>query len=313
MSITTGTLPTLTVERLGCRLGRRWLIQEVSFDLEPGFTALVGPNGAGKSTLMRAIAGLIPVSSGSLSLTDGPPGKAVSRQIAYIPQFPGAYDHISVRDYLVRTAWWDRHRPLAQIQHEVNELLHQLQLDDIAHYRGRMLHPSLRRRVALASAWLRQVQVVFFDEPTAGLDPQERLAFWQQLYRLRSLPNSPVAYLISTHLLAEVQSYCNYVLLLSHGRIRQQSTVKDFVRTVQGHAYYACDPPNNSTLIDTGRYSREGYWVLAPQAAESLLPRHPDLIDAYLWELNQRFGDDSDTTSHLQSQEASAFSPGEKP
>lgn len=303
----------LSVQEMGCRIRQRWLIQNVSFDLMPGFTALVGPNGAGKSTLMRAIAGLMPLTAGTLTMTDASTSRAVAQQVGYIPQFPGSYDNLCAREYLLRTAWWDQPRPLDQISQSVDDVLQRLGLDQVADHPGRFLHPSMRRRVALASVWLRHVQVVLLDEPTAGLDPHERLAFWQELYRLRKLPNSPSAYLISTHLLAEVQSYCDHVLLLAHGRMRTQSSVREFVRTAQGHAFYALEEDLAGSVIDTGRISREGYWVLAPQGTEQLTARRPDIVDAYLWTLNQRFGDETETAPRHKRRWQSSFFTGERP
>ncbi len=282
----------LRVEDLAYQQGRLWLIKGITFDLAPGFTALIGPNGAGKSTLMRTIAGLLHAARGRLFLGTTRDTRLIARRIGYIPQFPGAYDNLSPLEFLVRTAWWDQSGGRHLFQ-RAEAVLERLGLLDVKQQPGRLLHPSERRRLALASVWMRRVRVVLLDEPTAGLDPEQRLAFWQELYLLDSLPESPESYLITTHLLSEVESYCDAVLLLDRGRVRYDGSVRDFIATAHGHAFVAPGRFPAVPHIDTGRFSDTGVWVLAAAPGEGLIPRTPDLTDAYLWALNRHHLDNA--------------------
>lgn len=274
----------LHVSNLGYRAAHRWLLRDVTFDAGSGITALLGPNGAGKSTLMRTLAGLLTPQRGGFQVGSRE-SRSNRQRIGYIPQFPGAYDHLTVQEFLVRTAWWDSPRELAAIVKTCDEVLERLQLTAVRNVLGRCLTPSLRRRVALASLWLRRAEVVLLDEPTAGLDPEERAAFWRELYRLRRLPESPETYLVTTHLLSEVEYYCDALVLLDHGRTRFVGTVQHFVETARGHAYCAQDLVRDAGWVDTGRLSEAGYWVVADQGDPRLSPREPDLTDAYLWSI----------------------------
>lgn len=275
----------LSVQSLGYRTAQRWLLKDVSFALGPGFTAMVGPNGAGKSTLMRTISGLLPAMGGSLTVENSESGDA-TRKIGYIPQFPGTYDNLTPRQFLLRTGWWDNPRQLSDLQLKVDGVLDRMDLNSVASTPGRALHVSVRRRVALASVWMRNVAVVLLDEPTAGLDPEERLAFWQELYRLRHLADGPRAYLITTHLLAEVDRYCESMVLLDHGRTRYSGPVSGFIDSARGHAFLAPELPSGFAGVETGRFSRQGHWIVAAAAAESWYPRQPDIVDAYLWAIH---------------------------
>lgn len=277
--------PTLVVDNLGYRVRGRWLVRDVSFVLPEGFTAIIGPNGAGKSSLMRTLAGLFPPTRGSLSLGALGTGPAeVTRRIGYIPQFPGAYEHLTPVEFLVRSAWWDTPRHVEILSEQARQILAKLDLSGVESVPGRRLTLSERRRVALACLWMRKAAVVLLDEPTAGLDPQERLAFWRQLFLLRRLPDAPTAYLITTHLLSEVERYCDAVLLLHRGRVYHFGPVSEFIDTARGHSFTATAAGD---FIDTGRFSSQGTWVLADRAVAGLIPRPADIVDAYLWSLWQ--------------------------
>ena len=275
----------LRVENVGFRIHGHWLVRNVSFTLTEGITALVGPNGAGKSTLLRLLAGLLPLHRGRalLQREDGRP-----LGVGYIPQFPGAYERLTPREFLVRTAWWDKRGDIASLGAKAEQVLARFDLDPIKNTPGQRLHISQRRRVALASLWMRNVGVVLLDEPTAGLDPEERLAFWQELYHLRELEEAPRSYLVTTHLLSEAELYCDALIFLDQGGVRHQGPLVQFPSLARSHAFFAPGPRFSPTVIDTGRFSPEGYWVLATHAQEGLSPREPDVVDAYLWTLHQR-------------------------
>ncbi len=279
--------PIIAADNVGFRASGRWLLKNVSFSLTQGITAVIGPNGAGKSTLMRIMAGLLPLHRGRLNLAEENGGKA---RVGYIPQFPGAYDHLTPKEFLIRTAWWDAKGELARIAARADEVLRRFGLEPVKDNPGRTLHISERRRVALASLWMRNVRIVLLDEPTAGLDPEERLAFWQELYQVRRLEGAPDAYLVTTHLLSEVALYCDELIFLDRGRVRHQASIPQFTATALGHSFFAPEVTRSLPTIDTGRLSGEGHWVVAPRSLQGLSPREPDLVDAYLWALHrQRF------------------------
>ncbi len=279
--------PVLVAENVGCQVGTKWLVDHVSFAMRPGFTALIGPNGAGKTTLLRALAGIMPLRSGHVRIA-GVPAPGGSARIGYVPQFPGSYEHLTPREFLRRTAWWGGSRNMAEIEDQAAVILDRMHLERAADQPGWKMSAAERRKMALASLWMRQVPVVLLDEPTAGLDPEERLAFWQGLSVLRDMPGSPLGYLVTTHLLSEVQSFCDHVLLLDRGEISVQMAVAEFVSQAAGMTYWS-PHLNSADVVDTGRWSAEGFWIVsAGERAPEWQVRPPDLVDAYLWAVRVR-------------------------
>ncbi len=274
----------LQVEHLGYRLGREWLIKDVTLDVSPGFTALTGPNGAGKTTLMRAMAGVILPTRGNIRIV-GRSGPGFN-PLGYIPQFPGAYENLTGSELLLRTAWWDSPSEIRRRQDQARAVMEAMAIGHLRNRLGRHLSPSEKRRLALAGVWMRRVQVVLWDEPTAGLDPEQRLNFWQDLYELARLDDAPPMFLISTHLLSEVERYCDNLIIMNRGRMRHQGPVKDLIATARGHSYFVDSRDRLLTVLDTGRMDERGYWVLAEADRSDLRQRVPDLLDAYLWALH---------------------------
>lgn len=274
-----GVPPILSAQNVGHRAGDTWLVHDCSFDLHPGFTALIGPNGAGKSTLLRTLSGLLSMDQGEIALDGRPLRPGHIPPIGYVPQFPGVYPKLTPLEFLMRTGAWSS---ASAGESKARNILERLGMKSKAHRPGATLHPAERRRLALASLWMRQVRVVLLDEPTAGLDPHERLAFWQELYRLAEEPESPVAYLVTTHLLVEVEAFCTRAMLLRSGTVEAKGTVEDFVRRADGHAYWA--PGDTQRPWETtGRSEDHRLAVIAEEPGPDYQPRTPDLVDGYLW------------------------------
>lgn len=273
----------LQVSHLGHRTGARWLTHDTHFTLKEGFTALIGPNGAGKSSLLRTMTGILSQDTGTLTWVDRPKGDPPGR-LAYIPQFPGVYHNLTVREQLQRIRMWSQYRN-HQDTADIDAMMQLWNLTDVADTVGLRLQGSQGRRLALASAWLQHVDAVLLDEPTADLDPLERLRFWQQLFITRRYSDGPRAYLVTTHRLDEVEQYCENLLFLSDGEVLYQGAVKEFVRRAETHTFYA--PHAGLTHVHyTGQRDPLGYYVIA--AATATYPRRmPELLDAYLVTVRQ--------------------------
>lgn len=279
----------LHARRLSYRPDRRSLltVNELSLSLQPGFTALIGPNGAGKSTLLRLLSGLYRPLRGTVGTTNG--GTA---QIAYVPQFPGIYQRSSPRQYLIRIALWEGLSAAASSE-RVETVLGQMGLDEAADWSAARLDPSQRRRLALASVWLQNAQVVLLDEPTANLDPGQRLKFWQDLAAWSQQPESPQAYLVTTHHLGEVNAYCERVIVMHRGRVHFHGPVGDLTAIAQGRTFWSDRPPGSPpepALIERTWNDSAGYAILSERTPipSSWQPRPPSLWDGYVMCLSRR-------------------------
>ena len=206
-------------EGLTVRAGRRIAVEGLDLALENGVHGLLGPNGAGKTTLMRALATVLRPVAGTLSLLgrtlDGWADlRPVRREIGYLPQELGFYRRFTVREFIEYLAWLkevpDDVRPGA-----VQRAIGRVGLADRADHQMRTLSGGMVRRAGIAQAIVNDPRILLLDEPTAGLDPDQRLQFRATL---RDLADDTCV-LVATHLVEDVAAACTNVLLMDEGRL----------------------------------------------------------------------------------------------
>jgi ABC-2 type transport system ATP-binding protein len=206
--------PALRVEHLTKRFGDRVAVDDVSFEVTRGEVfGFLGPNGAGKTTTVRMLGTLIAPTSGSASVLGIPitPGSGVEirQRIAVMPEVPGLYDRLTIRENLECFAdLYETPDP----RNRIAQALESVRLADRADDLCGSLSKGLRQRVALARALLSDPEVLFLDEPTAGLDP----AAAQEVHRLiGGLHEQGVTIFLTTHRLDEAERLCDRVAILS--------------------------------------------------------------------------------------------------
>lgn len=198
--------------------GRRVAVDGLDLALGPGVHGLLGPNGAGKTTLVRALATVLRPAGGTLELlgrdaTDTRALPPVRRQLGYLPQQVGFYPRFTVAEYVEHLAWL-KEVPAADIPVAVERALSRVGLADRAGDRMRTLSGGMVRRAGMAQAIVNDPQVLLLDEPTAGLDPEQRVSFRALLREL----GSDSCVVVSTHLVEDVAAACTDVLLIDEGR-----------------------------------------------------------------------------------------------
>jgi ABC-2 type transport system ATP-binding protein len=210
----------INIERVTKAYGRKLALSGITLDIDHGVTGLLGPNGAGKTTLMRMLATVARPSGGELRLLgrdprDAAERTAVRRRLGYLPQELGFHQHFTAFEFVDYIAtlkeWAEREARHA----EVRRVLRAVGLDDVAHRRVRTLSGGMRRRVALAQALLGRPELLVLDEPTAGLDPQQRLHFRE----LVSEAAEASAVVLSTHQTEDVAALCSRVVVLCDGAV----------------------------------------------------------------------------------------------
>ncbi len=253
----------------------------VDLTLSPGITGLLGPNGAGKTTLLRILATVLPPDHGGVRLLNRDPSEAdartdIRRRLGYLPQelgFPRGFSAFAFVDYMaVLKEWSDAERRHA----EVRRVLAQVDLDALATKKIRTLSGGQRRRVALAQALLGQPELLILDEPTTGLDPEQRAALRGVLAETARTSTL----VISTHQTEDVAALCDRVVVLDAGRVRFDGAVTDLVGRAAGKVWMADGPDpaaHASWRTGTGRYRNLG--ETAPASVELV---DPTLEDAYL-------------------------------
>lgn len=261
-------------------------LSDISLTLKsPSLIGLLGPNGAGKSTLMKLlVAGLLPT-SGSITVDGEPLGKCereLKAKLGCLPQHFGLYDELTVWQFLDYIAAL---KGIRDSRSAINASIEATGLEEKRKARIRTLSGGQRQRVGIAQALLGEPEFLIFDEPTVGLDPEERIRF----RNFFSQTAQDKLVLLSTHIIEDVQSVCNQLIVISHGQILFAGTPEALIRQAQGHVGIflerdgmKADPAMHITSrINTasGILCR-GVADTLPEAAQDA---EPTLEDAYLY------------------------------
>lgn len=226
---------TLQVERVSKLYGGFVALQEVELELGCGVYGLLGPNGAGKTTLMRIMTDLLAPSRGRV-LCNGRDIHAMGADyrdlLGYLPQDFGVYPNFTAEGFLCYIA---RLKGLGRVaaRQKTAELLELVGLTDRRKRRLGGFSGGERQRVGIAQALLNEPQVLILDEPTAGLDPQERIRFRGLLNRL----GKDRLVLLSTHIVSDVESAADQVILLRRGQVIGQGTPTELLRQLEGKVW----------------------------------------------------------------------------
>jgi ABC-2 type transport system ATP-binding protein len=223
------------------RFGRNQAVAGVTMQVGPGVFGLLGPNGAGKTSLLRMMATVIPPSSGKMLLLGRDPGpygqrKEIRRRLGYLPQNLGYYPAFTVVEFIEYFALL-KEIPPARIPAAVATAVERVDLGGKARAKLRTLSGGMLRRVGIAQAIVNDPTVLLLDEPTAGLDPEQRLHFRALLRDLGQ--HSTVV--VSTHLVEDVGAACTEVALMDHGRIVFRGTPPEL--TARGEERGTGDAP----------------------------------------------------------------------
>jgi ABC-2 type transport system ATP-binding protein len=253
-----------------------------------GMFGLLGANGAGKTTLMRTLAGLVRPTSGRVTVGGHDLGTsagrtAVQRRLGYLPQDLGVYPDLTARQFLDYVALLKGMDDRAARRRRVAELLEVVALTGDADRRLRGFSGGMRQRVGIAQALLADPQLVIVDEPTAGLDPEERIRFRTLLSQFAGRRTV----LLSTHIVDDIAQTCREVAVLARGRLVFRGTVDELTHRARGRVWTVVTdgrPPAEGTVVSA--LPHEGgmrYRVVAPAAPDPQAhPVEPALEDGYL-------------------------------
>lgn len=236
---------SVAVENVVVRFGQTTALDDVSLSLGAGVTALLGENGAGKTTLMRVFATLLTPAAGSLLVDAGPLSSRrdlaqYRARIGYMPQVVPTLKHLTVRQFLEYFAYLkgiDR----AVAVRETTECLQQVGLEAKADERTTSLSGGMQRRMGLAVALLGDPQILLLDEPTAGLDPVQRVEMRELV--LSCSRSRPV--LLSTHLSEDVRALAERTVVLHSGRLIFDGSLADLTDADAGRGHTAQQPTAN--------------------------------------------------------------------
>ncbi|WP_342547037.1 ATP-binding cassette domain-containing protein [Paenibacillus sp. FSL P2-0089] len=224
---------SVEVEALSKKYGSNQVINQLSFQINKGIFGLLGDNGAGKTTLMKILATLLGFNEGDVSMFGYSLRKepdAIRAMLGYLPQnfdfFPDATITESMNYFAALKGLIGQRR----IQEEISQRLVEVGLEEHAHKKIKQLSGGMKQRFGIAQAMLNLPQLLIIDEPTVGLDPKERIAFRNLLH---SFSEDRIV-LLSTHIVPDISSTCDNVLILKKGSCLYNGSVDEAIHKVEG-------------------------------------------------------------------------------
>ena len=270
-------------------------INTIDMTIPSGMFGLLGPNGAGKTTLMRILAGILPPTSGTIHIGEydihTERGRtSVKRILGYLPQDLGMYPDLNAReflDYVGILKGMDNRKTRRQ---RVEELLEIVSLSNVANRKLKTYSGGMKRRIGIAQALLNDPKLLIVDEPTAGLDPEERIRFRNLLSDL----GGDRTVLLSTHIVEDIAQTCRNLAILKNGKVVFQGTTVELVGETRGKVWIittqGIKPEGNFTVVSTLNMGTTiQYRVvgeLSPRAGA--VPAEPSLEDGYVWLMREQ-------------------------
>ncbi len=239
----------IEVRNLTKRYGNTLAVQDISFTVKPGHIyGFLGQNGAGKSTTMNIITGCLAATSGSVQIGGHDIYKEsveAKRQIGYLPEIPPLYPDMTPEEYLsfvaeAKGVAFDR------VEQEVSRVMEKTALSSVKDRLIKNLSKGYKQRVGIAQALLGDPAIIILDEPTVGLDPLQILEIRALI---RDLGEDHTV-ILSSHILSEISAVCDYLIILSHGRIVADDTVANLTAAVEGQRIVTLEARGDIPTVD---------------------------------------------------------------
>ncbi|SCE84113.1 ATP-binding cassette domain-containing protein [Micromonospora mirobrigensis] len=271
---------TVSIDGLGKRYGATPALDGLDLELGTGVTGFLGPNGAGKTTLLRCLATALAPDRGRLRILGLDPAvpaqrTELRRRIGYLPQNPGLYPQFTAYDLLDYVAVLKELTDGRRRRAEVRRVLDEVDLTDRARTKVRKLSGGMRQRLGLALALLGQPALLILDEPTVGIDPEQRMLFRALISRV----GESHTVLLSTHQTEDVGALCERVVVMNAGRAAFDGTPRQLINRADGRVWLSTTAPTGSQPYwrnADGLYRRLG------DRPDDGRPAQPTLEDGYL-------------------------------
>jgi ABC-type multidrug transport system ATPase subunit len=275
--------------------GDVWGLRDFTLRLGPGVLGLLGPNGAGKSTLMRIIATITRPSSGAVywnGVDVATQPNDLRRVLGYLPQDFGVYPNLNAVEFLTYLAAV-KGLPRKRARQRIDELIQLVNLTEAAHRPIGGFSGGMRQRVGIAQALLNDPHLLIVDEPTVGLDPEERVRFRNLIVDLAG----ERLVLLSTHIVSDVEATATHIALIDHGRLLRCALPEELLQVVEGKVWGWVVSSSALAQVRTqhliANTTRRADGVLARIVSDAApdpaaTPLSPTLEDAYLYHIANR-------------------------
>ena len=263
-------------------------LKGVSITLTPGVNGLLGPNGAGKSTMMNILSGNLSQTAGRITFNGEDirnMGKAFRKRLGYMPQQQALYPGFTAAQFLGYMATLRGMRK-TEATDAVRRVLRQVELEDVALRRIKTFSGGMKQRLLIAQAFLADPDVLVLDEPTAGLDPKQRIAIRNLI---ASLAERKIV-IVSTHVVSDIAGIAKEILLLKQGELISRQSPAELIRQIDGIVWEVSvskdDLPNWQSRYRISNMAYDGsdfcLRLLSDEAVPGGHPVKPNLEDVYL-------------------------------
>lgn len=270
----------LQIEHLSKNFGRKQVLQDISYEFSTGIYGLLGPNGAGKTTLMRCVLNLYHTKPGCIRLEQEKNGTEKQDIIGYLPQKSGVFAGLTVEEQLQYFANV-KNMPKKDWEEEITRVLELVNLSEVRKVKGRKLSGGMVRRVGIAQALLNHPALIIFDEPTTGLDPEERMRF---KHIVRELRKESIV-ILSTHIVEDVEAVCDEILILNQGKVIASGSQGNICDIAAGKVYELTEEqklPEDYVEKETEADGETIYRVLTARAVPGVTETRPNIEDGYI-------------------------------
>jgi ABC-2 type transport system ATP-binding protein len=286
----------LTIEKVSKRFrGGNFGVRELSLEAKSGVIGLLGPNGAGKTTLMQMIATITRPTSGRILFQGQDVAKRpneLRRRLGYLPQDFGVYDNLTATEFL---SYFGTLKGVRS-KKRVTEMLESVNLHGVANRTVGGFSGGMKQRLGIAQALINNPELVIVDEPTAGLDPEERVRFRNVLSEI----GFGKLVILSTHIVSDVESIATEIAVMKEGSLLAMATPETLLRTAEGHVWKSTvaseqfDQLRTTLKISSAIRKPDGVHIrfVGPSPAIAADPVEPELEDAFLYLMN--FGNASE-------------------
>lgn len=217
--------------------GGNWALKDIQLDIPNGMFGLLGPNGAGKSSLMRILVTLMKPSSGKVTVGGYDlmkNRKEIREMLGYLPQDFRFFAKLKTWEFLDYTARLAGMKNKARRNDAVDRMLEEVGLFEARDRNANRLSGGMKRRLGIAQALINDPKIIIVDEPTTGLDPEERIRFRNLLSHISS---RDVIIILSTHIVGDISSTCENVALLNRGKLAYAGSPEGLVKQAEGHVW----------------------------------------------------------------------------
>lgn len=275
----------LKVENLKKSFKKTEVLKGIDFSFENKVYGLLGPNGAGKTTLLRCITNLYENYSGSVTFNDVPVPKNHDffLKMGYLPQKFGVFHDLTVRD-IMRYFAYQKGMEKRTMDSMIEKSLETINLADCLNKKASALSGGMLRRLGIAQAILNDPEVVILDEPTTGLDPEERMRFKNIISEIRK----ERTVIISTHIVEDIEAVCDEIIIIDGGKIIANGTSGDIRKIAEGKVFEIAESEQNLLQGDfhlQRRYEKDDkpyLRVLSSSIQENASELEPSVEDGYV-------------------------------